>query len=267
MTLQKAANVLPIKTRNHRQDPTPGENWVTMSNALTRAAHGLNLSEKRLVALAMSRKDSAKAPARVPPGQGFGLLPTTTMVTAADYAAIFDVDLNTAYDQLQAAASSMMKRTITFHTDSIDKRGNRIRVSMNWVQTAQYSPGNGAIAIDFNERLLPHLTELRNNFTTYQLKQAAALRSIYSWRLLEQLSRFESTGQYAVSVADFCDLMEAAPSQRKTFGELRRKVIGPALRELRDKDDWLIELKEIKTGRRVDRLVFTFEKNPQQSLL
>ena len=33
-----------------------GERWVTMSNALTRAGHGLTLAEKRIVAAAVSRR-------------------------------------------------------------------------------------------------------------------------------------------------------------------------------------------------------------------
>ena len=43
-----------------------GERWVTMSNALTRAGHGLTLAEKRIVAAAVSKLDSRKA---LPPGE------------------------------------------------------------------------------------------------------------------------------------------------------------------------------------------------------
>ena len=69
-----------------------GERWVTMSNALTRAGHGLTLAEKRIVAAAVSKLDSRKA---LPPGE----VPRTKL-TAMEYAETFGVDMNTAYDQL-----------------------------------------------------------------------------------------------------------------------------------------------------------------------
>jgi plasmid replication initiation protein len=43
-------------------------------------------------------------------------------------------------------------------------------------------------------------------------------------------------------------------------------VIEPALKELRDKDNQLIELELKKAGRKVTGLVFTFRQNPQGQL-
>ena len=82
-------------------DRPAGERWVTMSNALTRAGHGLTLAEKRIVASAVSKLDSRRA---LPPGE----VPRTR-ITAAEYAETFEVDLNTAYEQLQSAAKQLYK--------------------------------------------------------------------------------------------------------------------------------------------------------------
>ena len=41
-------------------DRPAGERWVTMSNSLTRAGHGLTLAEKRVVMMAVSKLDSMK---------------------------------------------------------------------------------------------------------------------------------------------------------------------------------------------------------------
>jgi len=70
-----------------------GSRWVTMSNALTRAGHGLTLSEKRLMAIAISKLDS-----RTPVRPGANL---STRVSAAEYSEAYDVDINTAYDRMQ----------------------------------------------------------------------------------------------------------------------------------------------------------------------
>ncbi|WP_338333363.1 hypothetical protein [Acetobacter sp. LMG 32666] len=44
------------------------------------------------------------------------------------------------------------------------------------------------------------------------------------------------------------------------------KIIKPAVKELIEKDGWLIEWKPIKTDRRVSKLRFEFKKDPQEEL-
>lgn len=107
---------------------------------------------------------------------------------------------------------------------------------------------------------------LRKNFTSYQLQQASALRSVYSWRLLELLTRFKSTGKAEYTIEDFCTSMEATEKQRADFNNIRRRMIEPAVKELTQKDGWLIQWEPIKAGRKVKSLRFTFMRNPQGNL-
>ncbi|PHX35393.1 hypothetical protein AO282_16340 [Pseudomonas amygdali pv. morsprunorum] len=134
---------------------------------------------------------------------------------------------------------------------------------------------------------MPHLTGLKKNFTTYQLQQATALRSVYSWRLLELLSRFEDTGWLEISIEDFSQSMDAPEKQKADFAAIRRKIIEPSVNELVEKDGiaairrkiiepsvnelvekdgWKIQWKPIKTGRRVTALRFFFSKDDQLRL-
>lgn len=100
--IQRIQQAIPQKLR--RYDPSSldrpaEERWVTMSNALTRAGHGLTLAEKRIVASAASKLDSRKVlkPGEVP----------RTQIAAAEYAETFGVDMRTAYEQLQDAAKAL----------------------------------------------------------------------------------------------------------------------------------------------------------------
>jgi plasmid replication initiation protein len=88
--------------------------------------------------------------------------------------------------------------------------------------------------------LLPHLTALKGQFTTYQLQQASALRSIYSCRLLELLTRFKSTGWAEYDIEDFAAAMGATEKQRQNFNNTKRRIIKPAVAELNEKDRWVI---------------------------
>lgn len=239
----------------------PGERWVTMSNALTRAGHGLTLAEKRIVAAAVSKLDSRRA---LPPGE----VPRTR-ITAMEYAETFSVDLDTAYDQLQAAAKALYKRSITFFEPAHKRNGKPLpptMVQMRWVGSVKYQDGEGWVELAWWPDLLRHLTGLQRQFTYYQLQQASALRSAYSWKLLELLTRFESTGWAEYTIEDFKASMDAPPSL-SDFGQVKRRIIEPAVKELTEKDGWLIQWQPIKAGRKVKAIRFTFMRDPQGRLL
>jgi plasmid replication initiation protein len=241
-------------------DRQPGERWVTMSNALTRAAHGLTLGEKRVIAWAVSTLDSRQVlkPGEVP----------TTRISAMDYATEFKVDNDTAYDQLQAAAKALYNRSITFYEPAHKRNGKPLpptKVQMRWVGEAKYQAGEGWIELAWWPKLLPHLTGLKKQFTSYQLQQASALRSVYSWRLLELLTRFKSTGKAEYTIEDFRASMDA-PASLSDFGQVKRRIIDPAVKELTEKDGWLIQWEAVKAGRKVKAIRFTFMRNPQGSL-
>jgi len=242
-------------------DPLSGTRWVTMTNALIRAGHGLTLAEKRIVACGVSKLDSRRlyGPGEVP----------TTRITAAEYAELFGVDIDTAYDQLQDAAKQLYQRSITFFEPAHRRNGKPLpptRVVMRWVGQVHYQHGEGWVELYWWHKLLPHLTGLRKQFTTYQLQQASALRSSYSWKLLELLMRFEPTGCAEYTVEDFATSMDATDKQRADFAAVRRKIIEPAVKELTEKDGWLIQWIAIKAGRKVAKVRFTFMRNPQALL-
>ena len=238
-----------------------GERWVTMSNALTRAGHGLTLAEKRIVASAVSMLDSRRV---LPPGE----VPRTR-ITAMEYAETFQVDLNTAYDQLQDAAKQLYKRSITFYEPAHKRNGKPLpptMVQMRWVGSVKYQKGEGWVELAWWPDLLRHLLGLKAQFTTYQLQQASALRSAYSWKLLELLTRFQSTGRAEYTIEDFCASMEATEKQAANFAKVRTKIIEPAVKELTEKDGWLIQWQPIKAGRRVASIRFSFMRDPQGRL-
>jgi len=236
--------------------------WVTMSNALTRSGHGLTLAEKRIVASAVSKLDSRK---KLQPGE----VPKTR-ISATEYAETFDVDIDTAYNQLQSAAKKLYKRSITFYEPAHKRNGSSLAptmAQMRWVGAVKYQKGEGWVELSWWPDLLRHLVNLQSQFTTYQLQQASALRSRYSWKLLELLMRFKSTGHAKYNIEDFCISMDATEKQASDFAAIRRKIIEPAVKELQEKDDWLIQWIPVKSGRKVVSINFSFIRNPQKSLI
>ena len=69
-----------------------------------------------------------------------------------------------------------------------------------------------------------------------------------------------------MSIEEFAHAMEANDKQKADFAKMRTRMIEPAVKELTDKDGWLIDWTTIKAGRRVVSLRFRFVRNPQGRL-
>lgn len=229
---------------------------ITISHALTTAAQGLSLAEKRVMMYAVAKLDSFKIDGGTPVG--------LVKLIAHDYAKQFGVDPDTAYTQLRQAGRGIFNRYIRFFEQSL--KGPE-EIMVRWVSSARYNPGTGTVTLRFTPEVAPHLLQLKAKFTTYKLAQASALRSIYSWRLLELLSQSTSTGWRQIELDEFHHAMETPEGYKANFKILRQRVIEPAVKELRDKDSWIIDWQPIKTGRKVTAIRFTFMRDPQGKLL
>ena len=255
-----------MTTKNPRRAIEPktekplAERHVSMSNALARAAHGLTLAEKRIIACGLANTDSKSARALFQSSVNNGW---KIRITAVEYAETMGIEPQTAYEQLKSAADDLIKRQ--WMTVEEGRRGPKT-TKYNWLSKAEYHPGEGWIEIDFTHYTAPHVLALEKHFTSYKLKQAAALRSVYSWRLLECLESWKDKGRWKPTIEEFAHAMEAPDSCRANFKDLRRRVIEPAVKELREKDGLLLDWEPIKTGRKVTGLDFKFRPDPQMRL-
>ena len=157
----------------------------------------------------------------------------------------------------------MIKRQV--RTLEETKRGLKERKT-NWCGQVEYHHGEGWIEVSFTPQISPHLLGLRAKFTSYKLKQASALRSIYSWRLFECLQSWKTKGVWSPTIEEFQMAMDAPESCRADFGRLRARVIEPAVKELREKDNLVVEWLPTKAGRKVIGLTFKFRPDPQGRL-
>jgi plasmid replication initiation protein len=248
----KAGTTLPMDDRH-----------VNMSNALARASHALSLAEKRVIACGIANTNSVGVNdfnMSVLKGGGWVI-----KVTAAEFKETFGLSEVTAYEQLAYVAKTLTKRD--WQTIEPSKRkGKSIITRYPWVARSKYHEGEGWIELEFTHYTAPHLLALKKNFTSYKLSNGSALRSLYSWRLMECLASWKSTGVWHVPIDDFHHAMDTTASHKKDFGMLRRSVIDPAVRELRDTQNLQLDYKVIKTGRKVASLIFEFEPSRQQQL-
>jgi len=221
----------------------PNKN-IIISNSITRAGQGLSLSEKRILFAGLAQLNGKN---------------DFIELHAEEFSKIFKISPSVAYRQLKKSTKNIFNRYLTWQ---IEEKSTGIRTT-RWIITYDYFDAKGYVRFKFNELLFPYLFELQSHFTKYKLQQACALRSIYSWRLLElfeQQKQINKEGNrwLKISIDDFNHAMEISESYKKTFGLLRKKIIEPAIKELSEKDNWDIEWKSIKNGRKISMLEFIF---------
>ena len=239
-----------------KKETLPTGPKVTMHNTLVRASHGLNLGEKRLVSIAVSKLSHTAA---VLPGKPI-------RISAHEFAEAYGLDQSDAYKQLRAAQDKLWHRTIR-HIEHYGSNGSKVEVvRMRWVTSARYKDHEGEIGISYAPEIAQFLVQLKKHFTSYQLKQASALRSVYSWRLFENLKSHESLGEWRVEVDRFHKVMETPKSYQKNFAQTRRWVLDPAIAELAEKSALSVSVETEKRGRKITHLCFTFEPIRQMAL-
>jgi plasmid replication initiation protein len=246
---------------------------VTVKNELVRRIQRMKLSEKRLLALAIA-KCNPKSPMlkhralAVDPGTG-APIGWTIRVTAQEFMEAYPhIEPKHAYSELKQAAENLFECRVEWDEDVLE-RGKRIvkRRSVRWIYEKVDTTTAGWVDLKFSPSIAPYLLGIENEFTKYKLRHAADLRSIYSWRLLEVIAQYRDTGFVTISYDEFCEAMGAPESCVRDSGQLRRRVIEPAIRELQERNNLSIEWTSVKpAGRKVTAFRFKYEPDPQGQL-
>jgi len=225
------------------------ENKVTQSNRLIEASHTLTLNEKRLILAAASMIDSRKPL----PKDGY------FTVRADSFAEVFGLDVNNAYEALNDAAHRLFERDIRRYAKG------KIVERMRWVFHVKYKEGQGCVDLGFSPTVLPHLTMLNREFTSYQLKQIGSLSSFYAIRLYELMSQFHKLGQRECTLTQLRQMFDLG-DKYTNVKDLRRWVLEPAMKELNDGTDLAVKAEPRRQGRKIIGFIFSITKTDQLAL-
>lgn len=173
-------------------------------------------------------------------------------LSASEYAKEFNIDVANAYGILKEATDKLMKTSFSIRMDFGIRK-------INVCSQADYKSTQGRIDIEFTPNIMPHLAELGNNFTMYNLNEIAGFGSIYTTRFYELLMQFKTTGELRISVADLRFKLGCTEIFSR-YNDFKRFTIQHAVDEINSQWTLNIKYEEIKTGRTVTDLIFTFKQ-------
>lgn len=114
------------------------------------------------------------------------------------------------------------------------------------------------IRVQVSKKLLPHLVQLAEQFTTYSITVALSLKNKYSQRFYEYCSQFKNTGFMVINISDLRDKL-AIDEKYPRWALLKKNVIDPAQVELqrlfeKNECDLYFTYTEVRSGRTVERI-------------
>jgi plasmid replication initiation protein len=175
-------------------------------------------------------------------------------LTAKEYNQIFNCDIKNAYSFLKKACKKLMKTSV-----NIEKVDLKQIWEINVCSHAVYNENEGSITVMFTDSIMPYLSQVRDQFVIYNLKEVSNFKSIHSIRLYEQIQQFKDTGYFVKSLSQLRNIF-AVGNKYKNYNDLKKKTFAHAVKEINKHYHIDLDFQEIKEGRKVAAIKFTFKK-------
>jgi len=235
---------------------------VVKDNILVNASYNLEVTEQRLILLSIIRARET--------GQGI-TSDSKLEIHATDYASRFDVTKEAAYSALKNAVHNLFERKFSFkdnHRDNKNGSNKEIVVKSRWVSRIAYVDDLAILEITFAPDVVPLITRLEKQFTSYQLKQVAQLTSKYAIRLYELLISWKTIGKTPViDLAEFRQQLGLDNNEYQKMINFKNRVLEPALKQINNLTDINIEYEQFKNGRSISGLSFTIKPKKTKDII
>lgn len=165
------------------------------------------------------------------------------------------------YAELKRAADDLMETivTITTEPDGTPYLPGR-KTKIHLVSSCDYFANEGRVELRFTEEILPYVSDLRTRFTQYQAKYVMPMRSSYGIRLYELCLQWLGD-EREFEVEEFKRLFDLDKSRAyDRLGNLKSRVIQPALDDINTHSDIRVQFGQRKMGRRVTHFQFSITR-------
>lgn len=138
---------------------------------------------------------------------------------------------------------------------------NQQYIAFTWIQYVNVNYRNDSIKVLFGAALTEYFgQELKKNFTVVRLKYLNRLSTVAAVLLYPFFCRYVNLGKFQYHVEELSKLLTGKNDYEYRF--LKKDHLQPALKAINENTDISIEIREIKTGRRVSHLFFVISRSP-----
>lgn len=230
---------------------------VVKDNALINASYNLELTEQRLVMLAIINARET--------GQGI-TADSKLEIHASDYAKLFNVSPDASYKALREAVNNLFNRQFSY-TAEYKKTGKVGIVRSRWVSRIFYVDDLALLEITFAPDVVPLITRLEEHFTKYEAKQVAHLTSKYATRLYELLIAWREVGKTPIfELQQLRKNLGVEDNEYIRMHHFKSRVLETAITQINEHTDIKATYEQHKQGRTITGISFKFKQKSQPKI-
>ena len=230
---------------------------VVKVNALINASYNLELTEQRLIMLAIINARES--------GQGI-TADSKLEIHASDYAKLFNVSADASYKALKEAVNNLFNRQFSY-TAEYKRTGKVGVVRSRWVSRIFYVDDLALLEITFAPDVVPLITRLEEHFTKYEAKQVAHLTSKYATRLYELLIAWREVGKTPIfELQQLRKNLGVEDDEYQRMHHFKSRVLETAITQINEHTDIKATYEQHKQGRTITGFSFKFKQKSQPKI-
>ena len=228
---------------------------VVKDNALMNASYNLEVTEQRLILLAIINARET----------GAGITSDSKLeIHASDYSKQFNVTKEGAYKALKSAVNNLFERQFSFQEETKKGIGT---VRSRWVSRIKYIDDSAILEITFAPDVVPLITRLEQHFTSYQIIQVTQLTGKYAIRLYELLIAWRGVGKVPpIELSDFRKKLGVEDDEYKAMNHFKSRVLEPSIKQINEHTDITVSYEQQKKGRTITGFSFKFKQKQQAKI-
>lgn len=228
---------------------------VVKDNALMNASYNLEVTEQRLILLAIINARETHQ----------GITSDSKLeIHANDYASQFHVTKEAAYKALKTAVNNLFERQFSFKEET--KKGIGV-VRSRWVSRIKYIDDSAVLEITFAPDIVPLITRLEKHFTSYQIQQVTQLTGKYAIRLYELLIAWREVGKVPqIELSEFRAKLGVEDDEYKAMNHFKSRVLEPSIKQINQHTDITVSYEQHKKGRTITGFSFKFKQKVQPKI-
>ena len=218
-------------------------------NRLLNAISDLSLNERRLI---MFLSPLVRKAVDIEPNQ------KAFFVSAKEFAKEYNISDKTVYRTLETIAKTLHGKVFyiwLWRGNTKNERG------ISWVAECEYLPNQGGIEIELTSTVVEMLTvfDKANPFTKYERQMITSLGS-YGIILFELIAScmHQQHKQKSYTIEYLREKFNCV-DKYSIISEFKRNVLDPAIRDIHQHTPYRITYNQVKKGRKVTDMVFSFE--------
>ena len=230
---------------------------VVKDNALINASYNFELTEQRLIMLAIINARES--------GQCI-TADSKLEIHASYYAKLFNVSIDASYKALREAVNNLFNLQFSY-TAEYKRTGKTGIVRSRWVSRIFYVDDLALLEITFAPDVVPLVTRLEEHFTSYQAKQVAHLTSKYATRLYELLIAWREVGKVPqIEIGEFRNRLGLLDDEYTAMHNFKKRVLEPSIQQINEHTDINVTYEQHKKGRLISGFSFRLKQKQQPKI-